>query len=172
MRSARLLLTAAVAMLFIATGAFAQSSLTISPNTFYLFSSEVTMNLSTSSAFGTDHNVLNFSGPASDTEFLEGTVGSILPDVSVPPIVTNIEGTWTLTVDAYDTPDGPPRSIGPATIMIIERPQTDPPILNIPDGISAAATSGSGAVVFFDVSAFNTDGSSVPTTCDQDLTSN
>ena len=166
MRSARRLLLAAVALLFVATGAFAQSSLTITPNSFYLFSSEVTMDLSTSSTFGTDHNVLNFTGPASDTEFLDGTTGSILPAVSVPPIVTNIAGTWTLTVDAYDTPDGPPRSIGPATISIVQRPQTDPPILNIPDGISAAATSTSGANVTFFVAAFNSDGSSVPITCD------
>lgn len=167
MRSARLLLSAAVAMLFIATGAFAQS-LTISPNQFFLFSSEETMDLSTNSTFGADHNDLVFSGPGAFTftQTLDGNSGNLLAGVSVPDGVTFTEGTWSLTVNAFDTPDGPPRPIGPGTITIVERPQTDPPILNIPDGVSAAATSTSGANVTFSVSAINDDGSSVPVTCD------
>src|ERR1051326_1766330 len=169
MRSAtRLILTAAVALLFIATGAFAQSSLTISPNQFFLFSSEETMDLSTSSTFGADHNDLVFSGPGgfNFTLTIDGTSGSLLAGVSVPEGVTSTEGTWSLTVNAFDTPDGLPRPIGPGTITIVARPQTDPPILNIPDGVTAAATSTSGAIVTFDVSAINDDGSPVPVTCD------
>lgn len=166
MRSARLLLLAVSATLFVATGAFAQS-LTINPNTFYLFSSELTMNVSTDSTFGADHNDLVFSGPGGTfTETIDGTDGSLLADVSVPAFVTFTEGTWFLTVNAFDTPDGSPRPIGPGTITIIERPQTDPPILNIPDGVSAAATSASGANVTFFVSAINDDGSPVAVTCD------
>lgn len=167
MRSWRIFLPAAVALLFAATGAFAQSSLTITPNQFYLFSSEETMDLSTSSTFGADHNDLVFSGPGAFTETLDGTSGSLMANVSVPTIVTITEGTWFLTVNAYDTPSGTPRAIGPATITIVQRPQTDPPILNIPDGgVTAPATSASGANVTFTVSAINDDGSSVPVTCD------
>lgn len=167
MRSPRILLLSLVALLFIATGALAQTpSLTATPNTFYLFSSEVTMDLQTDSVFGSDHNDLVFSGPANFSITIDGSVSNILPAVSVPTVVTFTEGTWSLTVNAFDTPDGTPRAIGPATITIIERPQTDPPILNIPDGITAPATSLSGANVTFSVAAFNTDGSSVAITCD------
>jgi hypothetical protein len=166
MRSARLCLLAVFATLFVAAGAFAQS-LTISPNTFFLFSSEETMNLTTDSVFGADHNDLVFNGPGGTfTQTIDGSTGSILADVSLPSFVTFTEGTWFLTVNAFDTPDGAPRPIGPGTITVIERPQTDPPILNIPDGISAAATSASGANVTFFVSAINDDGSPVPVTCD------
>ncbi|HEX7192491.1 MAG TPA: HYR domain-containing protein [Thermoanaerobaculia bacterium] len=165
MRSARLLLLAVVALLLTTTGAFAQT-LTANPNSFFLFSSEVTMDLSTDSTFGTDHNDLVFSGPGSFTQTIDGTTGSILAAVSVPSAVTFTEGTWFLTVNAFDTLAGPPRAIGPATITIVQRPQTDPPILGIPDGVEAAATSTSGANVTFFVSAINDDGSPVPVTCD------
>jgi hypothetical protein len=167
MRSARLFLVAAIAMLFVATGAFAQSSLTITPNTFFVFASEETMDLQTSSVFGADHNDLVFSGPGGGfTETIDGSSSNILASVSVPELVTFTSGTWFLTVNAFDTPDGPPRPIGPATITVNERPQTDPPILNIPDGVTAPATSSSGANVTFFVSAINDDGSPVPVTCD------
>src|SRR5689334_18992418 len=119
MRSTRILLLSLVALLFIATGALAQS-LTVTPNTFYLFSSEVTMDLQTDSVFGSDHNDLVFSGPANFSITIDGSVSNILPAVSVPTVVTFTEGTWSLTVNAFDTPDGPPRAIGPATITIIE----------------------------------------------------
>lgn len=165
MRSPRILLLSLVVLLFVATGALAQTpSLTATPNTFYLYSAEETMDLTTNSVFGADHNDLVFSGPDSFTFTVDGNTSNILPSVSVPN--TYLAGTWFLTVNAFDTPDGTPRVIGPATINIIPRPQTDPPILNIPDGITAAATSTSGAVVTFSVAAFNTDGSSVPITCD------
>jgi len=166
MRSARLFLMAVVALFFIATGALAQTpTLTITPNQFYLFSAEETMDLSTNSVFGSDHNDLVFSGPDSFTFTIDGSSSNLLASVSVPN--TYLLGTWSLTVNAFDTPDGPPRAIGPATITIVERPQTDPPILNIPDGgITAAATSTSGAIVTFSVSAINDDGSPVPVTCD------
>ncbi|HEY2324439.1 MAG TPA: hypothetical protein VGJ82_16385, partial [Thermoanaerobaculia bacterium] len=165
MRSVRIFLPAFVALLFAATGAFAQTaSLTITPNQFYLFSAEETMDLQTDSVFGADHNDLVFSGPANFTVPNDGNSSNLLAGVSVP--VTFAEGVWSLTVNAYDTPDGPPRPIGPATITIIERPQTDPPILNIPDGITVAATSTSGAIATFSVSAINDDGSPVAVTCD------
>src|ERR1043166_4056396 len=160
MRSSRIFLPAFVALLFVATGALAQTpSLTITPNQFYLFSAEETMDLQTNSVFGADHNDLVFTGPASFTVTIDGNSSNLLPGVSVP--VTFAEGTWFLTVNAFDTPDGPPRAIGPATITIIERPQTDPPILNIPDGITVAATSTAGAIATFSVSAINDDGSPV-----------
>ncbi|HEV8435661.1 MAG TPA: HYR domain-containing protein [Thermoanaerobaculia bacterium] len=164
MRYPRLLLAAAVALLF-ATSALAQTpSLTITPNQFYLFSAEETMDLQTDSVFGSDHNDLVFSGPDNFTFTIDGSSSNLLADVSVPN--TYLLGTWSLTVNAFDTPAGPPRAIGPATITIVERPQTDPPILNIPDGITVAATSTSGAIATFSVSAINDDGSPVPVTCD------
>ena len=140
MRYPRLLL-AAIALLFIATGALAQTpSLTITPNQFYLYSAEEAMDLQTNSVFGSDHNDLVFSGPDSFTLTIDGSSSNFLADVTVPN--TYLVGAWSLTVNAFDTPAGPPRPIGPATIMIVERPQTDPPLLNIPDGgITAAATS-------------------------------
>ncbi|HEY2092722.1 MAG TPA: hypothetical protein VGJ81_12590 [Thermoanaerobaculia bacterium] len=154
------------ATLLVATGAFAQS-LTIAPNTFFLFSSEESMDLSTDSVFGADHNDLVFSGPGGTfTQTIDGSSSSSLNFVSVPSFVTFTEGTWFLTVNAFDAPDGTPRPIGPGTITVVERPQTDPPILNIPDGVTAAATSTSGANVSFFVSAINDDGSPVAVTCD------
>jgi|GEM_PF-610888 len=166
MRYPRLLLSAAVALLLITTGALAQTpTLTITPNQFYLFSAEETMDLQTDSVFGSDHNDLVFSGPDNFTFTIDGSSSNLLPGVTVPN--TYLAGTWSLTVNAFDTPDGPPRAIGPATITIVERPQTDPPILNIPDaGLTAAATSTSGAIVTFSVSAINDDGSPVNVTCD------
>ncbi|HEX3583711.1 MAG TPA: HYR domain-containing protein, partial [Thermoanaerobaculia bacterium] len=160
-----MLLLVSVALLF-ATGALAQTpSLTITPNQFYLYAAEETMNLQTDSVFGSDHNDLVFSGPDSFTFTLDGSSSNLLSDVTVPN--TYLVGTWSLTVNAFDTPDGPPRAIGPATITILDRPQTDPPTLSIPDGgITAAATSAAGANVTFNVSAINDDGSSVAVTCD------
>ncbi len=166
MRSSRITFVVSVALLFVATGAFAQSAtLTITPNQFYLYAAEETMDLQTDSVFGSDHNDLVFSGPDSFTYSIDGSSANLLPGVTVPN--TYLTGTWFLTVNAFDTPDGPPRAIGPATITIVERPQTDPPTLNIPDGgITVAATSASGGIATFSVSAINDDGSSVAVTCD------
>lgn len=165
MRSVRIFLPAFAVLLFVATGALAQTpTLTISPNQFYLYSAEETMDLTTNSVFGADHNDLVFSGPDNFTYTIDGNSSSLLANVSVPN--TYLLGTWSLTVNAFDTPAGPPRAIGPATITIISRPQTDPPILNIPDGVTVAATSTSGAIATFFVSAINDDGSPVPVTCD------
>jgi len=163
MRSVRIFLPALVAFLFIATSAFAQT-LTITPNQFYLFASEETMDLQTNSVFGADHNDLVYSGPANFTVTIEGNSSNFFSDILVP--VTFATGTWSLTVNAFDTPDGPPRAIGPGTITVIERPQTDPPILNIPEGVTVAATSLTGAIANFSVSAINDDGSPVAVTCD------
>ena len=85
MRSSRITFVVSIALLFVATGAFAQSAtLTITPNPFYLFAAEETMDLQTDSVFGSDHNDLVFSGPDSFTYSLDGSTSNLLPDVTVP----------------------------------------------------------------------------------------
>jgi hypothetical protein len=162
MRSLRIAF--AVAVLAFATGAFA-SALSVSPDSFLQFSSEVTMDLQADGNLGLDHNDVVFSGPGDFTFTADGVVGGFT-EISVPSAVTSTVGTWSVSVFAYDTPDGSPRVFGPATVTILPIPQTDPPLLGLPESVTAAATSNSGAIVTFSVSAQNDDGSPVPVTCD------
>lgn len=163
MRSLRIAF--AVAVLALATGAFAQSSLSVSPDSFYQFSSELTMNLTADGTYGLDHNDIVFSGPGDYTQTVDGTDSSVI-NFSVPSVVTVTTGTWSVSVFAYDTPDGSPRVFGPAFFTVIPLPQTDPPLISIPENVVAAATSTAGANVTFSVSAQNIDGTPVPITCD------
>jgi hypothetical protein len=163
MRSVRIAF--AVAVLALATGAFAQSSLSVSPDSFYQFSSEATIDLQVDGTFGADHNDVVFSGPGDFTMTADGVAGGFI-EISLPTIVSITTGTWSVQVFAYDTPDSTPRVFGPATLTILPLPQTDPPLLAIPENVLANATSTSGANVTFSVSAQNDDGSPVPVTCD------
>jgi hypothetical protein len=162
MRSLRIAF--AVAVLAFATGAFA-SALSVSPDSFLQFSSELTMDLTADGTFGLDHNDVVFSGPGDYTQTVDGTASSVIT-FSVPSVVTITTGTWMVSVFAYDTPDGSPRVFGPASFSVIPLPQTDPPLISIPEFVLAAATSTSGAHATFSVSAQNDDGSPVPITCD------
>jgi HYR domain-containing protein len=163
MRSARLFLPLALFLVVFATTATAQS-LTATPDSFYLYSAEATMDLSAGGNFGLDHNDVVFSGPGDYTMFIDGVDGSFM-EVSVPTIVTITAGTWNVQVFAYDTPDGTPRVFGPASFSVVARPQTDPPLISIPENVSVAATSNSGGIATFSVSAQNLDGTPVPITC-------
>jgi hypothetical protein len=166
MRSARLFLPLALLLVAFATGASAQS-LSATPDSFYLFSAEATMDLNAGGSYGLDHNDVVFSGPGDYTMFIDGVGGSFM-EVSVPTIVTTTAGTWNVQVFAYDTPDGTPRVFGPASFSVVARPQTDPPLISIPENVDVAATSDRGAVATFSVSAQNVDGSPVPITCNHD----
>src|SRR5205814_4514565 len=75
-------------------------------------------------------------------------------------------GEWSVQVFAYDAPNATPRVFGPATFTVLPIPQTEPPLLSIPENVYANAESASGAHVTFDVSAQNLDGTPVPVTCD------
>src|SRR5512133_1912410 len=102
MRSVRLSLPFALLLVVCATGAFAQS-LSVAPDSFYLYSSEVTMDLRAGEDFGLDHNDLVFTGPDSITMPIDAVYGSFM-EVSVPTIVTFTAGTWNVQVFAYDAP--------------------------------------------------------------------
>jgi hypothetical protein len=164
MRSLRIAF--AVAVLALATGAFA-SPLTLAPTSFFQFATEESLDLSSGDSFGTDHNDIIFTGPGGEFTFAaDGTVGGFM-EISIPNGVTGSLGTWTVNVNAYDIADPGTiaRTFGPATLDIIERPQTDPPLLSIPENVFAEATSTLGALAFFSVSAQNDDGSPVTVTC-------
>jgi hypothetical protein len=162
MRQTRLLF--ALACCFIATAAFAQTAVTASPHSFFQFAPEEEVVFTGTNIAGADHTIVVFSGPGGTFAAEGGALGANTVVMSVPPAVTQTVGTWSVEVEAFDTAAGAPRlNFGSITIVAI--PQTNPPILGLPEAVSAEATDASGAHVSFDVGAINDDGSPVAVTC-------
>lgn len=150
--------------LLVCVSVSAQTQVTASPSTFYQYSAEQDVILTGTNIAGADHTLVLFSGQEGrDLEPAEPLDANTI-DISVPPIVTQTTGTWTIEIEAYDTEFGTPR-IYTTSIQVLPIPQTNPPILGLPEIVAAAATSPSGANVSFSVSAINDDGSPVPVTC-------
>jgi len=161
MRSAKLVFLGIAFSLFAAV-AFADSIDSVSPSSFFVNDAEVQIVINGSGLQGNIESIVNFDGPGG--HFIAATDGgtSEFLVVSVPPGVLETAGHYLISVDAID--DTGTRHITGGALDIIAR-TGEPPLIFVPDSIAADATSASGAVVTFTVTAINGDGSPAPFTC-------
>jgi hypothetical protein len=163
--------TAAICLLlcvlvFVPT-AFADSITSIAPSAFLQGDIERFIEIDGTGLVGTVDTQVVLSGPFGTTT-VEGSpgddAGTIL-FVSIPDFVLSVPGTVSVTVEAIDS--GGTRTIGPGSFDVISNGSSEPPLLSLPESITAEATSASGAVVTFTVSAESfASGDPVPITCD------
>ena len=158
-----------IAMLAIVPAvAFADSISGVSPASFYTGSAEEFLSISGTGLAGSDTTLMTtvvFTGPAGSFSIDANTETDTLLEVFVPVQVFSVAGTYSLTVYAHDT-GGATRQIGPASLSIVDRPASTTPILALPEVVTAEATGSSGAIVTFNVSGTNPDGSAAAISCD------
>ncbi|HEX3068467.1 MAG TPA: HYR domain-containing protein, partial [Thermoanaerobaculia bacterium] len=146
---------------------FADSITSIAPSAFLQGDIERFIEIDGTGLVGTVDTQVILSGPFGTTT-VEGSPGAddgTVLFVSIPDFVLSVPGTVSVTVEAID--DTATRTIGPGSFDVISNGSSEPPLLSLPESITAEATSASGAVVTFTVSAqsFNS-GDPVPVTCD------
>ncbi len=147
--------------------AFADSITSITPSAFNQGDIEQFIQIDGTGLVGDVDTQVVLSGPFGTT-----TVGASpgAPDgtilfVSIPDFVLSVPGTVSVTVEAIDS--GGTRSIGPGSFDVIPNGSSQPPLLSLPESITAEATSASGSVVTFTVSAISfADSQPVPVNCD------
>jgi len=165
--------------------AFAQTRGSIStfgPTSFYSFEFEQNATISGVDLFGD-----LYGGPTSDNIFLstqlviDGPAGTLTRDISggfrqpdtlndtifvaIPDETLLVEGHYSISVLAHDA--GGDRLVGPVYYDVIPRPIVAvPPLLGLPEGVSADATSAAGANVSFFVSAVSFVDPVAVVTCD------
>src|SRR5436190_22760633 len=110
--------------LFVCLPALAQTALTVTPSQIYEFSVEddTAVTVTGSSLLGTASTEIVFSGPAGtfSADASGGTSQRLL--VWVPPQVTVVSGTYSVSVRATDV-NASPRTISGGTLNIASRPQ-------------------------------------------------
>jgi hypothetical protein len=163
MRQARIAF--AFACLLVSAAAFAQTQLTATPSSFFQYASEETIRLSGSGIAGADHTMVVFSSRAGTFPMGVDPLDANTIEISLPPFVTQDTGTWSIEVDAYDTATGSPRQYF-TSITVNAIPQTNPPILGLPESVFGEASSSDGGIVTFIATAINDDGSPVTVSCD------
>jgi len=162
MRSNKAVLLALALSLF-AVVAFADSITSVAPSAVTQFASEEVLTIDGSGLEGQFGSDVVMSGPAG-TFFITPTFTS--PDEVIAPIptpVTSVPGTVTVTVEAFDLFGT--RVIGTGSFTVIGL-GGQPPLLAMPENITAEATSPSGAVVSFTVGGFSFVDPSPTITCD------
>lgn len=162
MRSNKAVLLA-LALSFFAVVASADSITSVSPSAVTQFASEEVLTIDGSGLEGQLATEVVMSGPGG-TYFITPT--SIDPSELVAPIptpVTSVPGTVTVTVEAFDLLGT--RVIGTGSFTVIGL-GGQPPLLAMPENITAEATSTSGAVVSFTVGGFSFVDPSPTITCD------
>jgi hypothetical protein len=127
-------------------------AIVLSPNSINLFDAETQVTVS-GPTFGPGASTVTYNGPAGiftvDGFFLSPT--SLL--AAVPAGVANIAGTYQVTVST-DTGAGF-RIDGPANFSVVNTTPPQPPLLGLPEVVVAEATSPSGAVVNYTVTAIS-----------------
>jgi hypothetical protein len=147
--------------------AFADSITSIAPSAFNQGDIEQFIEIQGTGLAGDVDTQVVLSGPFGTTT-VEGSPGNdagTVLFVSIPDFVLSVPGTVSVTVEAID--GSGTRTIGPGSFDVISNGSSEPPLLSLPESITAEATSASGAVVSFTVSAesFST-GDPVPVNCD------
>jgi hypothetical protein len=142
----------AVALCLVAVSGLAQTEpFSVTPNQIYLFDVE---------SFVTIRGVV----PGTESTFIlysDGVEGNFQVEPSSEPGATPLQafvpievstraGRYNVSVVATDI-GGATRSYGPVFFDVVERPNTDPPLLSLPESVVAEATSAAGANVSFDV---------------------
>lgn len=129
------------------------SDLTVSPSQVSLFDLEAFVTIS-GGTFN-EGSIATFSGPGgtvtSEVSSFNASTGAIT--VAVPTEVAITAGRYTVTVHTvsgefvFDD--------GPGFVDVVDTTPPQPPLLSLPETVNAEATSLSGAIVTFDVSAFS-----------------
>ncbi|MEK6374064.1 MAG: HYR domain-containing protein [Acidobacteriota bacterium] len=139
--------------LFSVVSAWAQTDtvyFSITPSQFYVYQAEVFLTVR-GATLGTESTVVTYTN--GDTVIaVEPQVNpgqSVLTDVWVPAGVTSEPGQWAVRVIATDV-GGEQRISGPVYLNVVERPQTDPPQLSMPEVVVFEATSANGANATYD----------------------
>jgi hypothetical protein len=150
----------------------------ISPSSIPYGTVEVNVTIFGSELSGTESTLIVWDGPDGHYEFapinpIENDdpeapphypsnmlVGFIPGDIPFTP------GTYEIRVVAKDF-DFDARTLGPAFFTVGPAPVDVPPIMSYTETVFAEATSASGAIVSYDVSAQNPNGDPVPVTCSQ-----
>src|SRR5437762_1600270 len=129
----------------------AAQSITISPARIAYNSEGTIMTIGGTGLAGNVQTLVDFTdvnGGVAEMQAL--TASSTTVTVEVPLSVTDEPGPWAVTVVAID--DNATRVAGPATLTIFANL---PPLITVPEVVTAEATSSSGANVEFDVSGFS-----------------
>ncbi|HEX8153623.1 MAG TPA: HYR domain-containing protein, partial [Thermoanaerobaculia bacterium] len=133
--------------------AVADTITSVSPRTINVGAVEDFLTITGDGLQGGVSTVVVFSGPAGTFAQEPSSVRSteIITWIPVEVIVT--PGTYNVTVQATDTTGV--RTIGPGQFEVLAAPAQQPPLLNVPEAITALATSSAGAQVFFAVTGFS-----------------
>src|SRR6266545_3654627 len=129
----------------------AAQSITISPDRIAYNTEGAILTITGTGLAGNVATTVDFTyGDGGVAEVTASTATSTQVTVEVPLSVTGLPGAWTVTVNAID--DNGTRVAGPATLTIFANL---PPLITVPEVVTAEATSASGANVTFDVSGFS-----------------
>jgi large repetitive protein len=140
-----------VALLFLFPMIAAAQSITISPDRIAYNTEGAIMTISGTGLAGNVTTLVDFTfGDGGVAEVTALTASSSTVTAEVPLSVTGLPGAWAVTVVAVD--DNGTRVAGPATLTIFANL---PPLITVPEVVTAEATSGRGANVDFDVSGFS-----------------
>jgi len=157
----------------------AQADITsISPSSIPYGTIETNVTIFGSELSGTESTLVVWDGPDGHYEFAPINP---LPDddpeappqypsnmlvAFIPGGIPFAPGTYQITVVAKDF-DEAAQTLGPATFIVGAAPVDVPPIMSYTETVFEEATSASGAIVSYDVSAQNPNGDPVPVTCSQ-----
>jgi flagellar hook assembly protein FlgD len=125
-------------------------SLSISPQQVYVLECQETfVTLTGTDLTGTASTLVDFSGSSGLFELEPSTATSTQLVVWIPLGVAYAVGDYSVTVKATDT-NNATRTIGPVTLSVIQRSTSAPPVLSLPEVVTAETTSSSGTVVTYD----------------------
>ncbi len=159
------LLLAVVLCLFTAT-ANAATITRLAPDSFRLGNIEEFLTIYGSELKGTESVLVTISGPAG-TYVLEPNV--VEPDYLItwiPEVVLLTEGQYSVRVAVKNIGEAA-QNLGPLGFAVEDTPVYGPPLLDLPEYLTADAASIRGAVVFFQVSAISQNGNAAEVTCDR-----
>lgn len=132
-----------------AAAAHAQS-LMIAPQQVYVLECQETfVTLTGTNLTGTASTLVDFSGNSQLFELEPNTATPTKLEVWIPLGVAYAAGDYSVTVKATDTGSGT-RTIGPVTLSLIQRSANTPPVLSLPEVVTAETTSSSGTNVAYD----------------------
>jgi flagellar hook assembly protein FlgD len=124
-------------------------SLTIAPQQVYVLECQETfVTLTGTNLTGTASTVVDFSGNSQLFELEPNTATPTKLEVWIPLEVAYAAGDYSVTVKATDTGSGT-RTIGPVTLSVVQRSANAPPLLSLPEVVTAETTSSSGTTVTF-----------------------
>jgi flagellar hook assembly protein FlgD len=125
-------------------------TLTIAPQQAYILECQETfVTLTGTNLTGTASTLVDFSGNGQLYELEPNTASSTQLVVWIPLGVAYATGDYSVTVKATDTGSGT-RTIGPVTFSVVQRSANSPPMLSLPEVVTAETTSSSGTTVTYD----------------------